>query len=104
MRPKPKVALSGSFGHRQITVASTTGVERFSPLADEFTATVFHLQPRDFAISDESDLRDFVDLERQDVSREWKKIDRAYRIGRSGVGSDRLLDIFIRISQRKNAP
>ena len=60
MSSSDKVIRSGPFKGKKITFASTDIVEEFKTIADDFMLDVFELEPGDYVISDESDMRDFV--------------------------------------------
>jgi hypothetical protein len=92
----------GSFKGKKITFASTERIEEFAHIASEFMEKIFELQPGEYLISDESDIRDFTELGSSDASEIWKRIKDAYGVEQSDVGSGRLVNIFAEIAQRRN--
>lgn len=70
----------GRFKGKKVTFASTARVEEFAVLASEFMDEIFELLPREYAISDESDLLDFTDMGSSDTSELWKRINEVYGI------------------------
>jgi len=63
---------------------------------------VFDLEPGEYLISDESDLLDFTDFGSSDTTETWKRITAAYGVSLADVGSERLVNIFAVITQRRN--
>jgi hypothetical protein len=92
----------GSFKGKTITYASTERIEEFTQLSHEFMEQVFDLEPGEYLISDESDLLDFTDFGSSDTTETWKRITEAYGVSLADVGSERFVDIFAAITQRRN--
>ena len=69
-----KFIRSGQFKGKTITFASTERIEEFKTIADDFMLDVFELEPGDYVISDESDLRDFVSLVEEDRGDLWTRM------------------------------
>ena len=70
MSKDEKIIRSGPFKGKKITFASTDRVEEFKTLADDFMLDVFELEPGDYAISDESAVRDFLSFSFNDAVRQ----------------------------------
>ncbi len=96
------VVSRGRFKGKKVTFASTARVEEFAQVASEFMGEIFDLLPGDYAISDESDIRDFTDMGSSDTSEIWRRIKEAYGVTNSDVTSGRLVDIFVEIARRRN--
>jgi hypothetical protein len=92
----------GGFKGKKITFASTERIEEFTQLAGDFIEQVFDFAPGEYVISDESDLFDFTDMWSSDTSEAWKRIAEIYHVSLADVGSERLVDIFIEITRRRN--
>lgn len=44
---------------KKIVMSETSGIESLEPIAHEFMRSIFALEPGDYLLTDESDLRDF---------------------------------------------
>ena len=86
----------------RITCASTERIEEFAQLSNEFMEQVFDLEPGEYLICDESDLRDFTDFGSSDTAEIWKRITEAYGVSLADAGSERFVNIFAAITQRGN--
>lgn len=86
----------------KIEFASTGKVEMLAHIEDEFMQEIFDLEPGNYVISHESDLRDFTDCGDSDTLPLWKRITAFYAIDKVDVGSERLADIFLAIERRKH--
>jgi hypothetical protein len=85
----------------KITFASTDEVDAQAALAAEFILKIFDFEPGDYAISDESDIMDFMSIFDRDTSKVWRRIERAYGVTQVEVGSGRLVKIFKAIKDRR---
>jgi hypothetical protein len=94
--------MSNPFEGKKITYASTERIEEFAQLSREFMEQVFDMEAGDYLISDESDLLDFTDIGSSDTSEIWKRITKIYSVSPDDVASERLVEIFAAITQRKN--
>jgi len=92
---------AGTFDGKTITFASTEVVEAFDQIAAEFIRTIFSFEPGDYAISDESDILDFMSFDERDTSDVWRRIEHNYGLTKADVGSGRLVHIFRAISARR---
>lgn len=95
------VVARGRFKGKKITFASTARVEQFAQIASEFMEDVFDVLPGQYAISDESDIRDFTEMGSSDTSDVWTRIKAVYGVDTSDVTSGRLVDIFAQIARRR---
>ena len=92
----------GRFAGKKIAFASTERIEEFTQLATDFMGQVFDFLPGEYLISDESDLLDFTEMGSSDTSEIWKQITEIYGISPPDVESERLVNIFIEITRRRN--
>lgn len=92
----------GRFAGKKITFASTERIEEFRQLASHFMGEIFDYLPGEYLISDESDLVDFTEMGTSDTSEIWKRITEVYGVSLADVGSERLVNIFAEITQRRN--
>jgi hypothetical protein len=90
------------FKGKTITYASTERIEAFIQLSNEFMEKIFDLEPGEYVISDESDLLDFTDFGSSDTTETWKRITEVYGVSLADVGSERFVNIFTVIAQRRN--
>jgi hypothetical protein len=102
MSKENSVISRGRFKGKKITFASTERIEKFALIATEFMEEIFDLLPGDYAISDESDIRDFTEMGSSDTSEIWTRIKEVYGIEQSDIGSSRFINIFAEITRRKN--
>ena len=93
---------SGRFKGKKITFASTERIEEFAHISSEFMEEIFELLPGEYAISDESDVRDFTEMGSSDTSEIWARIKEMYGVDNADVGSGRLASIFAEIARRRN--
>ena len=101
MSSSDKVIRSGPFNGKRIAFASTDRVEEFKTIADDFMLDVFELEPGDYAISDESDLRDFASFIEEDRIDAWKRMQEHYGLKREELQSTLLIDVFGEIVNRR---
>ena len=92
---------AGTFDGKRITFASTERVEACHEIAAEFMRTIFDFEPGDYAISDESDILDFMSFDEWDIDEVWSRIERNYGISKAGVGSECLVRIFEAIGAKR---
>ena len=97
-----RVIPAGTFKGPKITVADTSRVDAHSAIATSFMSEVFDLLPGDYAISDESELRDFTAFDSRETSHEWTRIEELYGFTRQEAGTECLAAIFERIAAKKN--
>jgi hypothetical protein len=97
-----RVVSRGRFKGKKITFASTARVEELAQISSEFMGEIFDLLPGQYAISDESDIRDFTEMGSSDTSEIWTRIKEVYGVGNSDITSSRLVDIFVEIARRRN--
>lgn len=96
-----KIVPPGTYSGKTITFASTDEVDASAVFASEFMSSVFELDPGDYAISDESDILDFMPFDERSTDDVWARITSLYGATFSDVGSGRLVDIFRAITARR---
>lgn len=96
-----KILPPGTFAGKKITFASTDEVEASSTVASEFMFSIFELDPGDYAMSDESDILDFMPFDERSTDEVWSRIKQRYGVTLADVGSGRLVDIFRAITARR---
>jgi hypothetical protein len=92
----------GALAGRKITFASTEEIEANPDIASEFMSAIFELDPGDYAISDESDILDFVPLDERKEKDVWARIATTYGLTQADVGTGRLVRIFEAIAARRS--
>ena len=102
MSKRYKLIPAGAFKGKKITIADTHRVEAHREIANEFMTNLFELLPGEYAISDESDLGDFVSFNQDRVDQLWRRIEARYRLSASDVGTERLVDIFDAITRSQH--
>lgn len=102
MSKDEKVITRGRFKGKKVTFASTERIEAFAQLADEFMERIFALEPGEYLITDESDVRDFMEMGSSDTSETWKRIDEVYGNVSADARSERLVDILTEVAQRRS--
>lgn len=92
----------GRLKGKKITFASTERSEEFARISSEFMEEMFELLPGEYALSDESDIRDFTEMGSSDTSEIWARVKERYGIDNADVGSGRLASIFAEIARRRS--
>jgi hypothetical protein len=83
MTKRYKTIPAGAFKGKKITVADTDRVEDHREIAREFMEVLFDLSPGEYAISDESNLSDFVSFVRDRTNELCHQVEAHYAV-RSG--------------------
>ena len=91
----------GTSAGKKFTFASTEEAEASTDLASEFMSSIFELDPGDYAMSDESDILDFMPFDERSTDEVWSCIKSQYGVTLADVGSGRLVDIFKAIAARR---
>jgi hypothetical protein len=89
------------FEGKRIEYASYNRVEEAGELADDFMFEIFEFDAGEYLITDESSLSDFTEFGSSNTDPLWKTIEARYRIDRTDVASERLVDIFEAIIRRE---
>ena len=102
MKNNSRIISGGPFKGKRIEFASTSGINRFREISEDFMNKIFGLEPGEYLISDESSLYDFTGLDEMELPDIHKKIQEMYNIDVSDIKSRNLLDIFRRIGDSKS--
>ncbi len=100
MNDDSRIISSGPFKGKKIEFATTTGVDMFLTISDEFMKKIFDFTPGEYLISDESCLHDFTGLNERDLTGIQKKIRDVYDLDISDIEFGNLLEIFKRIHNK----
>ena len=101
MNDKSRIITKGPFKGNKIEFASTTGVDMFRRIYEEFMKKIFDFVPGEYLISDESSLYDFTGLDEYDLNDIQKRIRDVYSLDVSDIESGNLLEIFEIIHNQK---
>lgn len=101
MNKDKKVITRGRFKGKKVAFASTEQIDELARFADEVMERIFDLEPGEYLITDESNVRDFTEMGSSDTSEIWKCIDEVYGIVSADVRSGRLVDIFAEVARRR---
>ena len=88
---------SGLFKGKRIQFASTTGIDMFQGIAEDFMERIFGLKPGEYLITDESSLTDFAGVDEMELTNIQKKIREVYDEDVSDIGHGNLVEIIMRI-------
>ena len=100
MHDDDQIIPSGPFKGKKIEFASTTGIEMFFEIAEDFMQRILDFEPGDYLITDESSLWDFTGRDKQEIDEIHKKIREVYDLDVSDIPTGNLLEIFRRIHRR----
>lgn len=101
MNEEEHVIQSGPFKGKKISFASTTGIDKYSEISEDFMKKIFDLEPGDYLITDESSLYDFTGLDDMELTDIQDKIKKVYDLDVSDIKSGNLLEIFVKIDRKK---
>jgi len=96
-----RIIPNAPFKGKKIEFTSTTGVDKFLKISDEFMKIIFDLFPGDYLISDESSLYDFTGLDEWDFTGIQKKVRNIYDLDISDIEFGNLVEIFKKIHNEK---
>ena len=100
MHDDDQIIPSGPFQGKKIEFASTTGIEMFFEIAEDFMQRILDFEPGEYLITDESSLRDFTGLDELAIADIHEKIREVYDLDVSDLPTGNLLEIFRRIHRR----
>jgi hypothetical protein len=101
MGKRVKILPSDTFDGKPVTLAETDVIDTYPQVAIAFMSEIFELDPGDYLITDEADLLGFTPLDESDTTEIWARIENAYGITESDVGSSLLIRIFEEIEKRR---
>ncbi len=102
MKEDEHVIKSGPFKGKKVQLASTSGIELFKAIAEEFMLRIFEFEPGQYLITDESSLHDFTGVDEMELVDIEGKIAEVYGIDVSDLKTGRLVEIFVRIHERES--
>jgi hypothetical protein len=88
---------SGPFKGKRIQFASTTGIDMFADIAEDFMEQIFGFKPGEYLITDESSLADFIGVEEMELKDIRNDIRDVYGVDVSDMGHGNLVEIIMRI-------
>lgn len=97
MKKDPKTIPSGPFKGKKIVFASTSGIDQYHDLAQDFLKRILELDYDECSITDESSISDFVDFTEEELG---LRIRETYKLDISKIKDGNLLEIFRRIAKR----
>lgn len=103
MNEKEHLIQSGPFKGKKISFASTTGIDKYSEISEDFMKKIFDFELADYLITDESSLYDFTSRDNMELTDIQDKIKEVYDLDVSDIKSGNLLEIFMRIDQKRSS-
>jgi len=100
MHDDDQIIPSGPFKGKKIEFASTTGIEMFFEIAEDFMQRILDFEPGEYLITDESSLWDFTGLDELEIADIHEKIREVYDLDVSDLSTGNLLEIFRRIHRK----
>ena len=101
MNEDGRIIKNGPLKGKKIEFASTSGIELFQAIAEEFMLRIFKFEAGEYLITDESSLSDFTGVDDMESADILERITEVYGIDVSDLRSGRLLEIFVRIHERE---
>ena len=99
MKEDEYIVPNSRFKGKKIELASTTGIDKFEEIAEDFMRRIFDLGVNDYLITDESSLWDFTLS--ADLSDVHRKIKQEFGLDPSDLKSARLLEIFGKLHEQR---
>lgn len=93
----------GLFKGKRVELASTTGVQTFEEIAEDFMHTRFGFDPGQYLITDLSSLHDFVGVDDMEVGDMLTRIREVYGLDVADLPNGNLLQIFRRLHEQQAA-
>jgi len=100
MKEDEYIVPNGPFSRKKIELASTTGIDKFEKIAEDFMRRVFDLGVNDYLITDESSLWDFTPA--ADLSDVHRKIRQEFGLDPSDLNSTRMIEIFGKLQDQRD--
>jgi hypothetical protein len=95
------VARQGPFKGKRVELASTTGIQTFDEIAEDFMVTLFGFDPGQYLITDLSSLHDFVGVDDMEIGDMLTRIREVYGPDVADLPDGNLLEIFRRLHERQ---
>lgn len=103
MNEEEHLIQSGPFKGKKISFASTTGIDKYSEISEDFMKKIFDFELADYLITDKSSLYDFTSRDNMELTDIQDKIKEVYDLNVSDIKSGNLLEIFMRIDQKRSS-
>ncbi len=95
------VLRNGPFKGKRVELASTTGIQTFDEIAEDFMLTLFGFDPGQYLITDLSSLDDFVGVDDMEIGDMLTRIREVYGLDVADLPDGNLLEIFRRLHEHK---
>ena len=95
------VLRKGPFKGKRVELASTTGIQTFDEIAEDFMLTLFGFDPGQYLITDLSSLQDFVGVDDMEIGDMLTRIREVYGLDVADLPNGNLLEIFRRLHEHQ---
>lgn len=95
------VVRKGPFKGKRVELGSTTGIQTFDEIAEDFMLTLFGFDPGQYLITDLSSLHDFVGVDDMEIGDMLAKIRKVYGLDVADLPNGNLLEIFRRLHEQQ---
>lgn len=95
------VLRKGPFKGKRVEMASTTGIQTFDEVAEDFMLTLFGFDPGQYLITDLSSLHDFVGVDAMEIGDMLTRIREAYGLDVADLPNVNLIEIFRRLHEHQ---
>jgi hypothetical protein len=95
------VLRKGPFKGKRVELASTTGIQTFDEIAEDFMLTLFGFDPGQYLITDLSSLHDFVGVDDMEIGDMLTRIREVYGLDVADLPNGNLLEIFRRLHEHQ---
>jgi hypothetical protein len=99
MKEDEYIVPNGPFAGKKVKSASTTGIDKFGDIAEDFMRRIFDLGVNDYLITDESSLWDFALT--ADLSDVHRKIKQEFGLDSIDLKSERLIEVFGKLHEQR---
>ena len=94
------VLRKGPFKGKRVEFASTTGIQKFDNVAEDFMRNIFGFEAGEYLITDQSSLHDFVGVDDMECADILARVRDVYRLDVADLPSGNLLKILTRLDER----
>jgi hypothetical protein len=95
------VIRKGPLKDKRVEFASTSGIDAFQEIAEDFMLDIFGFEPGEYLITDLSSLHDFVGVDDMEVVDMLAKIREVYGLDVADLPNGNLLGIFRRLDEHR---
>ena len=95
------VVRKGPFKGRRVELASTTGIQTFDEIVEDFMFTLFGFDPGQYLTTDLSSLHDFVGVDDMEIGDMLTTIREVYGLDVADLPNGSLLEIFRRLHEQQ---